>query len=189
MSFRDAFEAKVRRGLADGGLRLSFERSDWQTETEAGTTLDGRGFVLRYGERSISWGDPRLAEAGVDVVKVAGTSYRLDELQDAGFAPGSLLLLRPEPENPHDPNAVGIWDAEGRAQAGFVPRDRAEALTRRLGSAQLEAFALWEWRDAEGRRCGLRILVAPAEALAERPRPLPLSGSKTRPDEPPLGSP
>lgn len=189
MSFRDAFEAKVRRGLARGPLRLSFERSDWQTETESGTTLDGRGFVLRHGERSISWGDPRLAEAGVDVVKVAGTSYRLDELQDAGFAPGSPVLLRPEPENPHDPNAVGVWDAEGRAQAGFVPRDQAEALRSRLASARLEAFVLWEWRDAEGRRCGLRIFVAPGEALAERPRPLPRGSSETRPDEPPFGSP
>jgi hypothetical protein len=187
VSFRDAFEAKRRRGLAGGPLRLSFERRDWQAESEDGAPLDGRGFVLRDGERSLAWTSPRLEEAGVEVMKVAGTSYRLDDLQDPGFAPGSTLLLRPEPHNPHDPNAVGLWNAEGSAQAGFVPRARAEALSRRLASEQLEAFTLWEWRDSDGRRCGLRILVAPAGALVERPRPL--AGRKPRPDEPPLGSP
>jgi HIRAN domain-containing protein len=173
VSFRDAFEAKARRGLADGPVRLSFERRDWQAETEGGTPLDGRGFVLVDGGRSLAWTSPRLAESRVEVLKVAGTSYRLDELQDPGFTPGSTLLLRREPDNPHDSNAIGVWNAVGSAQAGFVPRERAAELVRRLTSEPLEAFALWEWRDLEGRRCGLRILVAPAEALAERPRPLP----------------
>jgi HIRAN domain len=162
LSFRDAYQAKARRGLAGEPIRLSFEPRDY-----------GRGFVLLDGERSLDWASPRLRDAGVEVVKVAGTSYRLEELQDPGFAPGSKLLLRPEPDNPHDANAVGVWNADGSAQAGFIPRERAEELVRRLASETLEAFALWEWRDADGRRCGLRILLAPAEALAERPRPLP----------------
>ena len=106
-------------------LRLTFERHDWGFAGEAGDAVEGRGYTLRDGERSLSWTSPRLAEAGVVVVKVAGTSYRLDELQDPDFAPGSTLVLRPEPENPHDPNAVGVWTADGTAQAGYVPRDSA----------------------------------------------------------------
>jgi HIRAN domain len=176
MSFRDAYEAKARRGLTAGPVRLSFEPRDY-----------GRGFVLLDGERPVEWRDSRLLDAGVDVVKVAGTSYRVDELQDPGFVPGSKVLLRPEPDNPHDPNAIGVWNAEGSAQAGFIPRERAEDLGRRLESESLEAFALWEWRDAEGRRCGLRIVIAPDEALAERPRPL--FRGEAGADEPSLGSP
>jgi hypothetical protein len=169
MSFRDAEAAKARRGLAGGPLRLSFERHDWGFSGEAGDPVEGRGYTLRDGERSLAWTSPRLVEAGVEVVKVAGTSYRLEELQDPGFAPGSRLLLRPEPENPHDPNAVGVWNAAASAQAGFVPRERAAAVAARLAAERLEALALWEWRSADGRRFGLRILVAPAEVLAERP--------------------
>jgi hypothetical protein len=172
VSFRDAFEAKARRGLAGGPVRLSFERRDWQAESASGAQLEGRGFLLLDGERSLPWTSPRLIGAGVEVLKVAGTSYRLDELQDPGFEPGSSLLLRPEPDNPHDSNAIGVWNATGTAQAGFVPRDRAAELAGRLGAESREVLALWEWRDAEGRRCGLRILVAPPDALAKRPSPL-----------------
>ena len=104
------------------------------------------------------------------MIRVAGTSYRLDALQDSGFAPGSPLVLRAEPENPHDPNAVGVWEAGAGAQAGYVPREQAADLAPRL--AGLEAYALWEWRDEDDRRCGLRILVAPRDSLSELPRPL-----------------
>jgi HIRAN domain len=169
VSFDAARKAKARSGIP---LRLSFERHDWGFSGEAGDPVEGRGYTLRDGERSLAWTSTRLAEAGVDVVKVAGTSYRLEELQDLGFAPGSPLLLRPEPDNPHDPNAVSVWNAAGTAQAGYVPRDRAEAIARRLSTEQLEVFVLWEWRDLDGRRWGLRLIAAPAAALAERPPPL-----------------
>lgn len=187
MSFRDARAAKARRGLAGGPLRLGFERHDWGFAGETGDPVEGRGYTLRDGEHSLAWTSPRLAEAGIQVVKVAGTSYRLDELQDPGFAPGSTLLLRPEPDNPHDLNAVGVWNADGSAQAGYVPRDRARQIGARLASEKLEAVALWEWRSPDGRRYGLRILVAPPECLAERPRPL--ARGQAGPDEPALGSP
>jgi hypothetical protein len=172
VSFRDARDAKAGRGLLGGPLRLSFERHDWGFAGEAGDPVEGRGYTLREGERSLAWTSPRLADAGVEVVKVAGTSYRLEELQDPGFAPGSRLSLRPEPDNPHDPNAIGVWNAEESSQAGYVPREAAAELAPRLAAEELEALALWEWRSPDGRRYGLRILVAPPASLVERPRPL-----------------
>jgi HIRAN domain len=102
-------------------------------------------------------------------VKVAGTSYRLEGLQDPGFAPGSPVLLRREPENPHDPNAIGVWNAEGSAQAGYVPRDRAAGLAAALSAEEHEALSLWEWRAADGRRFGLRIVTAPKRVLPGPP--------------------
>lgn len=98
-------------------------------------------------------------------MKLAGASYRLDALQDDGFAPGRRLALVPEPANEHDPNAVGIWDAERRVQAGYVP---AEAAPELRGDEQ--AVSLWEFRDEGGRRVGLRVLVAPADAWIQEPR-------------------
>jgi hypothetical protein len=108
----------------------------------------------------LRWDDPRLR-----VVKLAGASYRLDALQDDAFAPGSRLALVAEPENEHDPNAVAVWDAERRLQAGYVPAEAAPEL-----SGDEQAVSLWEFRE-EGKRIGLRVLLAPADAWIQEPRP------------------
>ena len=108
---------------------------------------------------AVRWSDPR-----VRVVKVAGVSYRVDSLQDEAFAPGRRLALVQEPENEHDPNAVGVWDAERRLQVGYVPAEVAPELR---GDEQV--VSLWEFRD-EGRRIGLRVLIVAADARIQEPR-------------------
>jgi hypothetical protein len=119
------------------------------------------GYWLRDAETSepVSWSDERLR-----VVHVAGASYRAEALQDDGFAPGRELALVPEPDNPHDQNAVSVWDSEQRLQAGYVPAEVAPEL-----SGNEQAVSLWEFRE-EGRRVGLRVLIAPADAWIGRPR-------------------
>jgi hypothetical protein len=120
------------------------------------------GFWLRdaaSGE-ALSWKDPRLL-----VVKVAGVSHRSDALQDEAFAPGRRVALVPEPDNPHDPDAVAVWDAERRVQAGYVPATFAPELR---GDEQ--AVSLWELRNDDGRRVGLRVLIAPPDAWIQEPR-------------------
>jgi len=116
----------------------------------------GPGFHLRdagTGER-VRWEDPR-----VRVVPVAGVSYRPEALSDPSFDPGNGLALVPEPENEHDPNAVGIWNEERTLQAGYVPREVAPELR---GDEQ--AVSLWR---VDG---GLRVLIAPRDAWVGRPR-------------------
>jgi HIRAN domain len=120
------------------------------------------GYWLRDAatDQAVSWSDDRLL-----VVPVAGASYRLGALSDDAFAPGRRLALVPEPENEHDPNAVAIWDAERRLQAGYVPADTTARLP-----ADAQAVSLWEFRDEEGRRVGLRVLIAPPDAWIGAPR-------------------
>src|SRR5207302_965330 len=72
---------------------------------------------------AMKWDDPR-----VRVVKLAGATYRADALQDDAFAPGERLALVREPENEHDSNAIAVYDAERRLQAGYVPADIAPEL-------------------------------------------------------------
>src|SRR2546427_10248831 len=93
-------------------LRLWLERS-------------GAGFRLRDAATGelVRGEDPRIR-----VIKVAGVSYRLDALQGDAFAPGRRLALMPEPDNEHDPNAIGVWDDERRLQAGYVPAEIAREL-------------------------------------------------------------
>jgi HIRAN domain-containing protein len=133
---------------------------------ERGELEGGEGYWLRDASsgEALRWDDDRLAEAGARVVRLAGSSYRQEALQDPAFAPGSELELVPEPENEHDPRAVGIWDAALRLQAGYVPAETARELV-----LPLQAISLWEWRE-QGRRVGLRVLLAPLEAWIGRPR-------------------
>ena len=114
------------------------------------------GYYLRdaaTGER-VRWEDERIR-----VVHVAGVSFRPEALDNPGFEPGRRLALVPEPENEHDPNAVGIWNEERTVQAGYVPREVAPEL-----AGDEQAVSLWR---VEG---GLRVLIAPADAWIGTPR-------------------
>jgi hypothetical protein len=115
------------------------------------------GYHLRdaeTGER-VAWEDPRIR-----VIPVAGVSFRPEAVDDPSFEPGRLVALVPEPDNPHDPNAVAIWNEERTLQAGYVPREVAPEL-----AGDEQAISLWR---VEG---GLRVLIAPADAWVGRPRP------------------
>jgi len=131
-------------------LRIWLERGDsgyWLRDAATGEAM--------------RWNDDR-----VRVVKLAGASYRADALQDDAFAPGRRLALVREPENEHDPNAVAVWDADRRLQGGYVPADVAPEL-----QGDEQAVSLWEFRDEDGARIGLRVLLAPADAWIQEPRP------------------
>jgi HIRAN domain-containing protein len=102
----------------------------------------------------VRWEDPRIR-----VVPVAGVSYRVEALSDPSFDPGRRLALVAEPDNEHDPNAVGIWNEERALQLGYVPRETAAEL-----AGEEQAVSLWR---VEG---GLRVLIVPPDAWVGRPR-------------------
>jgi hypothetical protein len=116
----------------------------------------GAGYRLRDAATGeiLRWEDER-----VRVVRVAGVSFRADAVADPSFEPGRSLALVPEPENEHDPNAVGIWNEERTMQAGYVPRDVAPEL-----AGDEQAVSLWR---VDG---GLRVLIVPSDAWVGRPR-------------------
>jgi HIRAN domain len=102
----------------------------------------------------VRWEDPRIR-----VVPVAGVSFRAEALDDPSFEPGKRLALVREPDNPHDPKAVAVWNEERTLQLGYVPREVAPELT-----GEEQAVSLWR---VEG---GLRMLVVPADAWVGLPR-------------------
>src|SRR5262249_3305607 len=122
----------------------------------------GDGYRLRDAatEELVRTEDPRIR-----VIPVAGVSYRLEALQDDAFAPGRRLSLAPEPDNEHDPNAIGVWDEARRMQAGYVPAEVAAELEAEVW----QAVSLWEFREG-AQRAGLRILLAPRDAWIGVPR-------------------
>ena len=129
-----------------GRLRLWLERD-----------RRGVGYPLRdaaSGER-VDWEDPRLR-----VVAVAGVSFRSEAVADSSFDPGARLALVPEPQNEHDPNAIGIWNEARTLQAGYVPRETAPELAG-------DELAVSLWRAGAD---GLRVLLVPAGSWVGRPR-------------------
>jgi hypothetical protein len=99
--------------------------------------------------------------------RVAGVTYRPEALQDPRFAPGHAVRLIPEPTNPYDQNAVGIWDASGDIQLGFVPGDQSARVASDMrAGTQLVGFILREFRRGkEGPRLGIHVLVVPSGTL------------------------
>ena len=116
----------------------------------------GAGYRLRDAATGevVRWEDPRVV-----VVPVAGVSFRIESLADPSFEPGRPLALVPEPENEHDPNAVGVWNEERTLQLGYVPREVAPTV-----SGDEQALSIWR---SEG--C-LRVLIVPPDAWVGRPR-------------------
>jgi hypothetical protein len=124
-------------------LRLWLERAE-------------RGYHLRDAATGepVRWEDPRIR-----VIAAAGVTFRPESLEDASFDPGRRLELVAEPQNKHDPNAIGIWNADRTLQVGYVPAAVAPEVT---GDEQ--AVSLWR---VDG---GLRVLLAPADAWIGLPR-------------------
>jgi hypothetical protein len=116
----------------------------------------GAGYHLRDAATGevVRPGDPRIR-----VVAVAGVSFRAEAVADASFDPGERLALVPEPDNEHDPNAIGIWNEERTLQAGYVPREE----THGLDGTEL-AVSLWRFGE------GLRVLIVAAGSWVGRPR-------------------
>jgi HIRAN domain len=124
-------------------LRLWLERAE-------------RGYHLRDAATGepVRWEDPRIR-----VIAAAGVTFRPESLEDPSFDPGRRLELIPEPQNEHDPNAIGIWNADRTLQVGYVPA----AVAPEVGDDE-QAVSLWR---VDG---GLRVLLAPADAWIGLPR-------------------
>mgnify|MGYP000371503674 CR=1 FL=1 len=81
---------------------------------------------------------------------IAGTSYRDVKKVEPTLQPGDFLVLKREPNNPHDALAIMILSESGH-HLGYVPRLKNEALARLMDAGKLlfgkiEAKAwLGEW--------------------------------------------
>ena len=111
-----------------------------------------------------------LEAIGARFVEVAGVTHHPDHDAPA-FAAEQPVLLVPEPENEHDPNAIAVRSADGRLIAGYLPPEVATWCRRQGGYTA--GLVLWEYRHP-GRtadRTGLRLLIAPATITVEAASP------------------
>lgn len=95
---------------------------------------------------------------------VAGTEFRLGEIRDERFNPGSALLISPEPDNPHDAKALAVLSEDGSLHAGYLPGVIAHNF--RDSDVERQALVLWE-QGQSGHRVGLGILVSRESVVLE----------------------
>ncbi len=90
---------------------------------------------------------------------IAGTGFRqLKEVKPL-LSLGSLLPLKREPANDHDPLAIMILNESGN-HLGYVPRTKNEALARLMDAGKL-LFGRLESKEWQGNwlKAGIRIYL------------------------------
>jgi HIRAN domain len=102
---------------------------------------------------------PELAARGIRIAGVAGAARHPDALAAARL--GEPLVLRRDPGNEHDPNAIEVL--AGQQQIGWVPRELAAELAPELDAGRpWSAVVLREQRPSpRDPRSGLTMLLAP----------------------------
>lgn len=110
---------------------------------------------------------PELAARGIRIVGVAGAARHHADALDAP-ALGEALILRRDPANPHDPNAIEVL--AGGQQIGWVPRELAVELAPEIdGGRPWSAIVLREQRASpRDPRSGLTMLLAPDSEIELR---------------------
>lgn len=117
------------------------------------------------------------------VVQVAGVQHRRNAAEAFCMAVHSSeqsrrpygVLLRPDPGNAHDPNAIAVHGfAEGKTwHVGFLDRDTASAITRDLlaNSVAIDAelYAIWIADDGYI-EIKLIVLAPPGHSMKKRLR-------------------
>ena len=108
-----------------------------------------------------------IAEATTFVTKVVGVTFEGRQAVVSSLVAGQELLVRREPSNPADPNAIALMTESG-SQVGFLRRQIAAALAPRIdGGVRYLAWVSQVTGGDEGRSYGANIEVAREDAEAE----------------------
>ena len=151
-----------------------FEERYWYPDEGGQVWLAGYTLVDAESGRYLARDAPELAERGLRVAAAAGAGLHHSEaLQSDGAAPGSVLELRRDPDNEHDPNAIAVHVAGGE-HVGWVPREIAAALAPELDAGKpWSAMVLRDQRPSpRDPRNGITMLLAPDASVELRLDPL-----------------
>jgi hypothetical protein len=134
-----------------------------------GDTVYNHGHVpVSLTGRELPESSHETSDKHVHHCQVAGTHHMPRALAESRFDLGSRIQLRLQPQPPDDAQSVGVWDATGAVQVGFVPatlsRQLAPALKRGrpLGGEVIRELRLG---SPTGERVALYILIAPPGRL------------------------
>ena len=148
-------------------VRVAYDERYWYPDEGGAVWLAGYSLVDPGSGRYLARDDPELGRLRLLVTGVAGAGrHHGEELQSEAASPGRPLVLRRDPANEADPNAVAVDTVDGE-QVGWVPRELAAGLAPQLdGGERWSAVVLREQRASpRDLRSGLTMLLAPAESI------------------------
>jgi single-stranded-DNA-specific exonuclease len=99
--------------------------------------------------------------------KVVGVSFEGRQDIVAGVDVGARLELRRHPDNPHDPNAIGVW--LGALQLGFVKAAIAARIAPNIDGGERYTADVTALTGGGSRTFGINIYVTRMADAAERP--------------------
>jgi len=174
---------RIREGRSGGPLKVHVSVENRPLRGNLGDSLFLAGHSpVELSGAPISESEHRTSNPRVFYCRVAGTHHRPNALADPRFSRGSEIVLKAEPV-PFDGFTIGIWDASGSVQAGYVPvgLSRSAMPLMRSGTS-LGGQVLGELRlgSESGERSAINVLIAPAGrsiALVEHAAPEARAGS------------
>ena len=111
-----------------------------------------------------------LEEAGAFYTKVAGVTFEGRQETVRALRPGDPLMLRREPDNPHDPHAVKVVTASG-TQIGYLSARIASRLAPSIDTGIRYAAAVTQITGGGDRSFGVNIHVHRHDAPPDEPDP------------------
>ena len=148
---------------------VAHEARYWYPDLGGVVWLAGYHVVDPESGRYLGRDDPELSARGLRIAGASGAGrHHMEALQADAAAPGRPLVLRRDPENPHDPNAIAV-DAGGE-QVGWVPRELAAELAPELDAGRPWSAVVLREQRASPRdpRTGLTMLLGSAPAVELR---------------------
>jgi hypothetical protein len=176
---------RIREGRSGGPLKVHVTVEDGPLRGNLGDSLFRAGHSpVELSGTPIPASEHRTSNPRVYYCRVAGTHHRPNALSDPRFSLGSEIVLRAEPV-PFDGFTIGIWDASGSVQAGYVPVGLSRSVMPLMRSGtSLGGQVIGELRlgSESGERSAINILIAPAGrsiTLVEHAAPDARAGSRS----------
>ena len=151
-------------------VTVQWDERYWYPEDGGVVWLAGYSVVEPATGAFLARDAPELVAAGLRISGVAGAArHHAGVLGSDAAAPGRALVLRREPDNAHDPNAIAVATAAGEP-LGYVPREPAAELAPELDESRpWSAMVLREQRASpRDPRTGVTMLLAAAPAIELR---------------------
>jgi hypothetical protein len=149
--------------VVDAGTPIQFrlDASNAETTTAAGRRLLGKGYILCDPQTGATLGEDDFffRIGGGLVCDLVETRRHTASLQAEAFDPGNTLRLV-RGRTGDGAEAIEVRDIAAVQTAGRLPPEVVEIIGFATDGYEA-ALCLWEWRNERGRRCGLRVLLAP----------------------------
>lgn len=134
------------------------------------STDNGSGYIVRRikDQQKLNWYTLPRSD-GLESIQVVGCSHYLSNLQQSCFYVGAKVLLVPEKDNKYDPNAIAVWDINKRFKIGYIPKEEAKRINKKIANGEIEtSIIMWE-STHEDQTVSFRLLLIGPNASIRLP--------------------